>query len=186
MRTRFKEKSVLFAVLIIIACVAVYFLRTKPDRPSSASGLEKSGNSYGNGFEALTLDGERFTLSTLFGKPIIVHFWASWCGPCVNEFPKMIRFVESFKGQIHLVTLSADQSDEDIRAFLKKTNVNHEPFVHFIRDEGGKIAKQYLAKMLPTSVILGKDLKVIKRLSGEVDWEDGELNEVFTKFVRDN
>lgn len=186
MRARFKEKLGLFAALIVIVCVATYFSLAKLNSSNSKSQLDKSGNSYGNGFEAVTLDGERFTLSTLSGKPVIVHFWASWCGPCVNEFPKMIRFVEGFKGEIQLVTLSADQSDEDIRAFLKKTNVSHEPFVHFIRDEDGKVAEQYLAKMLPTSVILGKDLKVIKRLPGEVDWEDNELTEVFTKLGRNN
>ena len=38
-----------------------------------------------------TFDGERLTLSSLRGRPVIINFWATWCGPCREEFPLMVE-----------------------------------------------------------------------------------------------
>jgi thiol-disulfide isomerase/thioredoxin len=184
MRGRFPVKPLILSAFVLLVCGAIYFSLAKSNGPNVQPKPEATGNWHGNNFEAVTIEGKRFSLSELSEKPVVVvHFWASWCGPCVNEFPAMIRFVESFKGEIHLVALSADQSDEDIRAFLKKIGVSPAPFIHIIRDQEGKVAGQFLAKMLPTSVILGKGLKVKKRLPGEVDWEDTNLRQVFKSYI---
>lgn len=181
MKDRAWVKIILFSSLAL-AGGAIYFMLSKQHGPKQAT-IETSASWQANNFEAVTIEGERFSLSDLSKRPVVVHFWASWCGPCINEFPAMIRFIESFKGEIHLVALSADQSDKDIKAFLQKIGVNQSPFIHVIRDEDGRIAKQYLAKMLPTSMILGKELKTEKRLPGEVDWEDAELRTGVEKLI---
>ena len=41
--------------------------------------------------DLLTLEGERQTLSELRGRPVLINFWASWCGPCRDEFPLMVQ-----------------------------------------------------------------------------------------------
>ncbi len=168
-------------ILLVLALIGGVFFYAFKNSTSISNNWRQSSTKGGNGndFSGIEISGKEFSLSRLSEKPIIIHFWASWCGPCVNEFPKMIRFIESFNGKIHLVALSADESDEDIKSFLAKIGVSHSPFIHIVRDDGGKIAEQYKAKMLPTSVILGKDLKVKKRFPGEVDWEDPALNKVF-------
>lgn len=169
-------------VLTLLGGVIFYAFRNSTSNSYNSPKSATKG-ADGNDFSGIEISGEEFSLSRLSEKPIIIHFWASWCGPCVNEFPKMIRFIESFNGKIHLVALSADESDEDIKSFLAKIGVSHSPFIHIVRDDGGKIAEQYKAKMLPTSVILVKGLKVEKRIPGEVDWEDPKLREIFESIL---
>lgn len=181
-KKRSGKLSVFFITAFLLVGVALVVNRYMNARDS---GLDKkiSANWHGNDFNAVDIMGERFTLSQLSGQSVVVHFWASWCGPCVNEFPQMIRFIESFNGKVRLVALSADQSDEDIKLFLKKMNVRQSPFIHIIRDDGNKIAEQYITKMLPTTIILNSDLKIEKRFPGEVEWQDPRLREIFLSMI---
>ncbi|MGE3682654.1 MAG: TlpA family protein disulfide reductase [Bdellovibrionales bacterium] len=177
---RSRLKPFLFALLIaLIGGVAYYAFHASSKGAPEKERRLPTEIVEANDFDAIDVSGEKFSLSDFPDKPVVVHFWASWCGPCINEFPKMIRFIQSLKGSVHLAAVSADHSDEDIKAFLAKTGLNSSPFIHIIRDNGGKIAEQYKAKMLPTSIIIGKGLRVEKRIPGEIDWEDPKLREIF-------
>ena len=81
----------------------------------------------------------------------------------------------------HLIATSSDSSDETITAFLEKTGTVQADFIHIMRDKDNQIAEQYKAQVLPTSLFLGKGLKVVKRIPGELDWEDPEL----IKFIKE-
>lgn len=183
MRDSSFSKILFIVVGALILAGAAYYVFSSSQRQDAQSRGGTVTNWQGNNFTAIEITGEQFSLSYLSDRPVVVHFWASWCGPCVNEFPQMIRFIESLNGKVHLVALSADKSDEDIKSFIKKVGARRVPFVHVIRDEGSKIAEQYRAKMLPTSVILGKGLKVEKRIPGEVDWEDPKLRGIFNSLI---
>lgn len=46
------------------------------------------------------------------GKPLLVNFWATWCDPCREEFPDLVKFDKEFKGKIDFITISLDDPDE--------------------------------------------------------------------------
>lgn len=183
MKVKSGFKFGLISICVPVMIGAFYYLSNAWIGHKTSPEIDTASSWQGNNFKAVDISHARLSLFQLSDRPIVIHFWATWCAPCVNEFPKMIRFIESFKGRIQLVTVSADQSDEVIKSFLKKNSINQAPYIHIIRDDGGKVAKQYMAKMLPTSVILGKGLKVEKRLSGEVDWENPRLKEIFEQLA---
>lgn len=46
------------------------------------------------------------------GKPLMINFWATWCDPCREEFPDLVKFDNEFKGKIDFITVSLDDPDE--------------------------------------------------------------------------
>lgn len=109
-------------------------------------------------------------LSELKGKVVIVNFWASWCGPCVEEIPSMIDLVKSSKGSIKLVAVSQDQSADEMNAFLKAFPGIHHEDIFLVWDPDKEISSEYLVERLPESFIVGPDFKLKRKIIGTIDW----------------
>ncbi|MFM0735674.1 TlpA disulfide reductase family protein [Paraburkholderia xenovorans] len=76
-----------------------------------------------------TVDGKPQSLAILKGHPIVVNFWASWCGPCVEEMPALSQLQRDYaKKGIQFVGLGVD-SDKNVQAFLQKVKVAYPVYV---------------------------------------------------------
>ena len=69
-------------------------------------------------FTMLDKDGNEVTLASFFGKPIILNFWASWCGPCKMEMPELQKFYEQYGEEIHFLLVSVDDDVDAAKAFI--------------------------------------------------------------------
>ena len=69
-------------------------------------------------FTMLDMDGNEVTLASFFGKPIILNFWASWCGPCKSEMPEIQKFYEEYGEEIHFLLVSVDDSLDTAKTFI--------------------------------------------------------------------
>ncbi len=67
------------------------------------------------------LNGTPFQLAKFRGKPLVVNFWATWCGPCIKEMPMLDRAHR--QGTIHVVAIASDDAAE-VRAFKAKHKLN--------------------------------------------------------------
>ncbi len=121
-------------------------------------------------FDIETSDGKKLSLSNLKGKVVIVNFWASWCAPCVEEIPSLIKLVEEFNGKIALIAVSQDASIDEMNAFLKSfpSIKNKNTFV--VWKNRLELAKLFNIQKLPESFIASKDLKLVKKIVGTIDW----------------
>ena len=69
-------------------------------------------------FTMLDMDGNEVTLASFFGKPIVLNFWASWCGPCKMEMPEIQKFYDKYGQEIHFLLVSVDDSLDAAKSFI--------------------------------------------------------------------
>jgi peroxiredoxin len=114
-----------------------------------------------------SVDGKTMSLADYRGKVVLVHFWATWCPPCVEEVPTLERFYQQVFGtDIEVLAISVDESDEVLKAFLDKNKV-HFPV---LRDPGRSAAGSYGTLKFPETYVVGRDGMVRYKVIGPMDW----------------
>ena len=107
-------------------------------------------------FTGTFLDGSPHKLSDYRGSVVLVIFWASWCGPCIQDFPNENRISGTLKGKpFVLLGVNCDRTIESARECVDKHQVTWNSFFDG-RPSDGPIAKAYRASNLPLSVVIDK------------------------------
>lgn len=114
----------------------------------------------GPGGPLMTLEGKAVDLSTYLGKgPVLLEFWATWCGNCKQMEPAMRAAMKKFAGQAQFITVavSINQSFERVKAWQK---ANALPGV-MLFDKSGEVSGAYDAPATSYVVVLDKTGKVV-------------------------
>lgn len=121
-------------------------------------------------FELERMNGTKLRLSDLKGKLLIVNFWASWCDPCVEEFPAMVKLAQKMQGDLVIVAVSTDENRADIEPFLKAFSVPEEGF-EVVWDRDHRVKELYGVKKIPESFIVGTDFRLARKIVGTENWD---------------
>ena len=105
--------------------------------------------------EMRDLSGTSFQLTKFRGKPLVVNFWATWCGPCIAEMPMLDRAHQ--QGTINVVAIASDDA-ADVRAF--KSEHELKLTVVLEADAGGIYRLLQAPDTIPYSVFFDRDGKV--------------------------
>lgn len=135
-------------------------------------------------FGIKTLDGKSIHIRDLRGKIVIVNFWATWCPPCVTEFPILISLAEKSKGRVVLLALSSDKTESDIQRFIaqqESNGVNMKAEGLFLAlDPERKITRDvFKVTSYPESLIVGPDGKIMRHIIGGTDWDLPDVQDLF-------
>ena len=116
-------------------------------------------------FTATTIDGETITLSDFKGKKaVVLDIWATWCGPCRMEMPDLQKIYEKYSDQIEIIAASQDQPSDlgKIKSFVEEFKITFK----VIHDNDFSISKRYPTRGIPFVVLIDKDGKIVKRITG--------------------
>lgn len=170
-----KQHLIAFAVVVVIAAggvwAYVHFMSSRVTQaPASIASVEQMETEGVPNFAFKDLAGQSYELESFKGKVVILNFWASWCGPCVEEVPSLIKLIKEFKGDVVLVAVSGDSNREDIEIFLKSFPELKGDHMSIVFDEDRAVMKRFDVARLPESLVLDKEHKLVKKLVGSIDW----------------
>lgn len=106
-------------------------------------------------------------------KPLLINFWATWCGPCVEEFPDLVEIDNHYKGKIDFITITFDDIEElntGVPKFLKRMNANMPTYLLQTEDQDAAITSVYeeWSGALPFTIFLDGKGKIIYNIQGKI------------------
>ena len=131
-------------------------------------------------FELARLDGEMINSADLEGKIAVLHFWGTWCGPCIVELPEYQEFDERYREDpdVHVLSISNDESNQIIEDYLAKNNFDFTVLV-----DGG-YAERARVRAWPTTWFVDRDgyvqfvqIGTALKLDEEFSWRVEALRE---------
>jgi cytochrome c biogenesis protein CcmG, thiol:disulfide interchange protein DsbE len=112
------------------------------------------------------LSGTQATLTSLLssshGKPVLVVFWASWCGPCLKEAPALERFAQSSQGRARIVGVDWSDARSGARSFI----AHYRWTFPNVRDGEGTVGNSYGLAGLPTTFVIDARHRILAELRG--------------------
>lgn len=120
-------------------------------------------------FTLLSTQDKPVTLSSLRGQYVLLDFWASWCSPCRQENPNLVRIHRNNKSKgFTIVSVALDESREAWINAIQKDNVGNWTHLSDLKGWNNKVAIQYGIDQIPTSLLIDKNGKIIaKNLRGD-------------------
>lgn len=119
------------------------------------------------------LDGNKIKLSSFYGKPTLLGFWATWCPPCNKEAPHIQSLYEAYGDRVNFVMIdSAGDGRDSPDIALDWMNEGGYSYPVYI-DQTGEASKECMAYYLPTMIVLDSDGNVLTGFSGMIDEESG-------------
>jgi len=106
---------------------------------------------------------------------VIVNFWASWCGPCIQETPSLMRLAKENPDLVSLIAISEDESLKDLKKFLRLYPMVKAPNIFITHDLDRRLALGFGVKKFPETFVFNRDFKLLKKVDGAVEWSPALL-----------
>jgi cytochrome c biogenesis protein CcmG/thiol:disulfide interchange protein DsbE len=106
-------------------------------------------------------DGSSFTLKSALqtGKPVVVNFWASWCGPCADEAPVLQDAARRYGDRVTFVGVDVQDVDSDAQTFLSKYGITYQNG----SGNAGPISVQYGMRGVPETYFIAPDGRLVRK-----------------------
>jgi thiol-disulfide isomerase/thioredoxin len=150
-------------------------------RVAEENKTEDLQNLLAKNFKLKNLDGQEVELESYRGKPILLHFWATWCPPCVDEMPELLKFaqVAKKKWNLDVLAISVDEGVDLIRRFFDEKKIwpnTPLPFT-ILNNPDSTVAELYNVSGYPETFFIDKELKLVRKFIGPQKWGSEEMTQ---------
>lgn len=108
-------------------------------------------------------------------KIIILNFWASWCSPCVEEFPSLINLSKLLSEKLTVFAVTQDSDASELNAFLKIYQVKSLSNFYVVDDGDHTLSGKLGIERLPETWIVSADHILLKKIVGAIDWSSSDV-----------
>jgi peroxiredoxin len=128
-------------------------------------------------FVAKNLKGQDVKLSDFNGKVVLLNFWATWCGACIEEMNSMQNLYSTLQADgVEVLAVSIDRWNEDrIQEYVKNKKLTFPVLL----DQDQKVRKKYHVMGLPTSYLIDGEGKIRGYASGARTWDSADSQDLF-------
>jgi peroxiredoxin len=159
------------AALVVAMAVAMWPACMQKPTPTAPAGDQANLD-----FVLKDMNGAEVRLADFKGRPLVLNFWATWCGPCKVEIPAFVELVEQYKDQrLAVLGISVDDSPEDLRKFAEEFKMNYPVLVGLGQDT---LQETYQAMMvIPVTWFIRPDGTVLKSHTGPAtkEWFEEQI-----------
>jgi thioredoxin-like negative regulator of GroEL len=113
-------------------------------------------------FAVKSLAGERVTLESLRGKPVVLDFWATWCGPCRASVPELKSLAKKYQDRLSIVSVSADEDAETARRFAASNAMTWTQ----CHDPRGELQRLFGVRAIPHYFVIDAEGVIRQEISG--------------------
>lgn len=169
----------LLLLLFIVGLTGLYtYLSDKKTTTQQGAKNIASVENKAQDFSFTTLQGDKENLSNLIsnqkGQVVILHFWASWCTPCLKELPTLIDLAKNSPDNIKILAMAVQDTPAKIKNFLNKIEKDiPDNFVIGLDPDKAISDKKYGTIKLPETYIIDPQMTIFEKITGaDENWAD--------------
>lgn len=148
-----RKKLILILAMVLALGLVATSCPGQPTTDGGSAGPPEIGN-LAPDFELNTPDGQTVVLSELKGTPVLLNFWATWCGPCVHEMPFLQQIHEDWPGEeLVLLAVNIGENSSQVGQFMQSYGFSFTVLL----DSQAALAQRYNVYGIPTSVFIDKE-----------------------------
>jgi peroxiredoxin len=164
---------IFFAVVASLAGLAIY-------QEINGPGPTLQGSEAPD-FELKNFEGETVHFSDFEGELVFLNFWATWCGPCIDELPAMMVMNQTFEGRpFKMLGISVDTNWDQVVSYLNE----HGFELDTVLDPGQRVKQDYRVTGFPETFLIDGNGIVLKKYIGPYPWDDARMIAEVEQFLR--
>ncbi|MCM2324585.1 MAG: TlpA family protein disulfide reductase [Oligoflexia bacterium] len=169
---------------LTVALTWIYFLEHGSQRGQEETGRVELARQAAPLFRLKDAAGKEHSLEGLKGNAVVLHFWASWCPPCIDEIPVFLRLAKRLEGRpVKLLAVSLDGTWKDAHKILPSRALPAN--VISVLDSNSAVPDEYGTYQFPETFLLSPQLEIITKWAGPQDWASEPIFKAIEKATRD-